>query len=115
MSLEVQENLLSTPQAKAVEEVMGGVMVLSLDQGREGVRAQLGEGLRMLLESGQNRRVQSLLYRVDVDEQRVLALQRACLPQDIWRGLADLVLARLEEIARCSRQLRYPVDPDDAW
>ncbi len=111
MPSDIQDNLLSTPQAKAV----GEVMVLSLEEGREGVRAQLGEGLRVLLESGQNRRVQNLLYRVDVDERRVLALQRECLPQEIWRGLADLVLCRLEEIARCSQQLRYPVDPNDAW
>jgi hypothetical protein len=77
--------------------------------------AALRDQLRALLEAGHNRRIQHLLYRVDVDERRAQALWRTTPPEALPDALADLIFARLRQIADSRRVHRFPVDPDEAW
>jgi hypothetical protein len=110
---------LDLPLAADIATLAASPNPAHLSVAEAALRARLHRALRdqldALLCAGHNDRIQHMLYRVDVDERRVLSAWRSTLPSALPDALASLLLDRLLQIAQSRREQRFPVHPDEAW
>lgn len=92
-------------------------MELEIDKLEAFTPSQLEEQIRLLIERDQSRLVQ-LLYRLDVDEDRIRTSLLAGAPEHASRIIAVLIIERLEQRARARKQFgqrNVDIPEDEKW